>query len=687
MPLDGRQDQGQQEGLYAPDNLPPLAFEGFQGGLQTNSTRPGIKDEECWWLNGFMPVGPNYLRTMWGLGPSIFSAPPGGTIAFFDFFNIDTTPYMVAVHADGGLWQVNTNTSIATRIAADGTISNPSRAAMGITQWGNKYLLIVAQQTNGYWIWDGAVLYSAGTLGPVVTIDNDGYDYTSPPTITAVGGSGSGAAFSSTIQNGGILNITVTNPGSGYSVNDVPILAFSGGGSSYSTALGTASISSNTIASVSITNPGFGYTTSATVQFLGGGGFGATGTVTVSASHKTVTSISITNGGQGYTSAPTVFIQDSNNPVAVAAVAIMPFGIKGTAIETYNSQVWVADGNKIYFSAPNSVQDFGTADGGGVFQNTNSFQRVAYIGLKQTNGFLYLISDSSIDYISGVQTTGTPPTTTFTLQNADPEIGTPYPGTIDVFSRNILFANSFGAHVSYGGAVTKISENLDGVYATLSNFGGEQLSAGKAIIFGKKCWILLVPIVDPISGQSVNKLFIWNGKIWWAADQELQLIFIQHQEINSVLTCYGTDGQNIYPLFAQPSTALTKVAQSKLWARPGGYRNSKSADRLFGLVQYFSQVSPNLTVGIDYESGTADYTIALSPGSLSWTNNSNKTISWTNNSSQTLTWGNPVNAVTVFPPTNIVQNGVLLGMTLMTEAADMALISMMIEPQITGYRG
>ena len=43
----------------------------------------------------------------------------------------------------------------------------------------------------------------------------------------------------------------------------------------------------------------------------------------------------------------------------------------------------------------------------------------------------------------------------------------------DVFGRNIVFANSFGAHISYGAAVTKISEELDGVYNTvpIANFG------------------------------------------------------------------------------------------------------------------------------------------------------------------------------------------------------------------------
>ena len=53
-----------------------------------------------------------------------------------------------------------------------------------------------------------------------------------------------------------------------------------------------------------------------------------------------------------------------------------------------------------------------------------------------------------------------------------------------------------------------------------------------------------LPIIDPISGVQTNKLFMWNGKIWWAASQDVPLTFIQHQEINSVLNAWGTNGSS-----------------------------------------------------------------------------------------------------------------------------------------------
>lgn len=679
----------QQAGPYTPDNLPAITFENFSGGLQTNSTRPGIKDEECWWLDGWFYVGPNYIRTFYGLGPILYTAPSNLTVVFFDFYNLVATPYMVVFLSDGSIVQVNTSTGVKTQIAPSGTITDPARANCGISQWSNQYLLIVSRQgstqqpnVNGYWIWDGTNLYSTGTLGPVVTMDNSGEDYTSQPTMTAIGGSGSGATFLANVQNGGISNITVTDPGLGYSVNDAVYIAFSGGGSSYSTAIAQATLTNQTLSSVSVTHPGYGYTSSVTAQVLGGGGAGAQ--VVVSISGSSVSSISVSAGGQGYSSNPTIFIEDPNNPVAVAQVAIMPFGVAGTCIETYNSQVWIGNGRLLQFSAPESVSDFATADGAGLVPNTNSFQRVGYIAIKQSNGFLYLISDSSVDYISGVQTSDSPATTTFTYQNADPEIGTPYPATVQVFSRNILFANAFGAQVSFGGAVTKISENLDGIYSSVANFGSLAPSSGKAIIFGKKVWILLLPVIDLISGQQVNKLFVWNSKQWCSTQQDVPLNFIQSQEINSVMTCYGTDGTNIYPLFQQPSTAITKTVQSKLWAKPMPYSHQKSADRFWCLVQYFNESDPTLNISIDNENGESVVEARVGLNALTW-QNANGVLAWTNTSGP-LAWENTAGIV-VSGPQSISQNGVILGFTAETQCADMAIISMMIDNEITQYRG
>ena len=512
-----------------PGPTDPLIFEQFEG-INTQTTRPGVEDKQAAWLDGFMPIAERNLRTLYDVGPAIHSE---GTeqISFFGFANIGATPYCIVIHTDGSIHAVNTATLVSTEIAVAGTITNPSRLNVGITQYGSRYVMIVSAQANGYFIWDGTTFYAPGSPAP-----------------------GSGT---------------------------------------------------------------------------------------------------------------------------------MPTGISGTAIEIYAGRIWIARNAAITFSAPGSIIDFSTGGGGGNITSSDSFLRVRYIQLLQTNGFLYLIADSSINYISGVQTAGSPPITTFTNQNADPEVGTPWPSTVTTFSRNIVFANAFGAHVSYGASVNKISDMLDGVYNTVPNFGGLIPSAAKAIVFGKRCWILLLPIIDPISGQQVNKLFMWDSKRWWASSQSVALNYIQSQEIDSVLTAYGSTGQAIYPLFQTPSTAFSKIAQTKLWDKPGGYQFTKLVSRLWGLLQYYIPSSPNLTISIDNEitSDGNPYTVN-SPIQMNWTTQTGLDMIWTTQTATVMLWQAGGIGVGAFGPIAVGQQGVLTGFTVTTNCADMAIISIMLGPQI-----
>lgn len=509
---------------YLPNNIPPLVMEQFQG-MNTYTTRPGVDDEQCWWIDGFMPINKRYLRTLYG--PQI-SFTGTGTIVLFEFVNIGITPYCIIVNTDGSISALNTNTLTNTVIAAAGTISNP--ASTGINQYGSKYALIVSQQTNGYFIWDGTTFYPPGA-------------------------------------------------------------AFPGGGT-------------------------------------------------------------------------------------------VPLAINGSAIETYQGRIWIVGGATLTFSAPGAVIDFTTANGGGSVTSTDSFLRVSYINLVQTNGFLYLIADSSVSYISGVQTSGTPPVTVFTLLNADPEVGTPWPATVTTFGRSVIFANTFGVHINYGAAVTKVSDPLNGVYNTDPNFGSIVPSSAKTILFGVKVWMLLIGIVDPFTGQQVHKLLIWDGKKWWASSQGVNLIYIQHQEINSVLTAWGTDGTSMYRLFATPSQTLTKVVQSKLWDKPIGYQMVKTVGRLYGLTQFFSLGDQTITVSIDNETGPSSTIINLSASQVIVVNASGAVIPVVNGTGSPVIVISGNTNIALLRSTAVGQVGSLLGMTVTTQAEDMAVISMMFQPEI-----
>ncbi len=74
-------------------------------------------------------------------------------------------------------------------------------------------------------------LFQSNTIADLTLIDG-GSGYTSAPTVTLVGGSGSGAIIAATVSNGAVTGFTVTATGSGYAFTDPPTVSISGGGGS-----------------------------------------------------------------------------------------------------------------------------------------------------------------------------------------------------------------------------------------------------------------------------------------------------------------------------------------------------------------------------------------------------------------------------------------------------------------------
>ena len=146
----------------------------------------------------------------------------------------------------------------------------------------------------------GRVVLQTGVKS--ITITNSGSGYTSAPSVSFIGGGGSGAAATATLQNGRVVEVRMTNTGSGYT--GVPLISFSAAPIMSQTARGTAVVQSG-VASVTIDNPGSGYTATPTIWFQAPhDGTAATGIV--DDVRYGVASVTITDGGIGYTSAPAV---------------------------------------------------------------------------------------------------------------------------------------------------------------------------------------------------------------------------------------------------------------------------------------------------------------------------------------------------------------------------------------------
>jgi len=433
---------------------------------------------------------------------------------------------------------------------------------------------IVQVQFTGGGSDNGAILTPVMTPTPIghVSLLAGGSNYTSGVTVAITGGGGSGATATAT-QSGGIINsITLTNAGSGFT--SMPTVTFTD--STGTGAIAQVSLFQTTVATVTVTNGGTNFPSVPTLTFVGGGA-SVQATATATLTTKAISSVAVGGGGTAYTSVPAIVVQSGINNSAQATASLMPFGVSGSSIETFQSRVWlpfpnqagsISTGGQFLVSAPGSVTDFAPSDGGLVFTSTDSFLRAQYTNIKQSNGYLYPIGDSSVSVISNVQTVGSPSVTTFNYQNTDPQTGSSWRDSLTAYSRTILFANPFGVFGLYGGAVTKISKKMDTIFDNFvpPSAGGVTPTSAVANIFSIKVFLINMTITDPFTNTTRTVMLAWDETDWHVFSQSMAFTYIGTQEVSSNLIAWGTDGNSLYPMFTTPSTIEKKLA-TKLYGQ------------------------------------------------------------------------------------------------------------------------
>jgi len=156
----------------------------------------------------------------------------------------------------------------------------------------------------------GAATTVANGVVQQIYLVNDGYNYTSAPTVAIssapIGGKNATAVAIMTSYSGGdklsVDRIVITNPGGGYTTS--PQITIIGGGGSR--AIATAGISSGGIGVIGLTTYGSYYSSPPTITISGPGtGLTASAEALVGAGGS-ITSILITNAGSGYTAYPNI---------------------------------------------------------------------------------------------------------------------------------------------------------------------------------------------------------------------------------------------------------------------------------------------------------------------------------------------------------------------------------------------
>lgn len=317
MALPDKLTKATQQRLGLPESFviySPFPF----GGMNQQDSRIAIEDNEFFYKENFLGIGKGNLRAVPDEGPALYTAPTGKTIVYLFFYNIGSINYAAVFLSDGTAIQVDMTGAQTVISNVTNTFYNGGQLPV-CSQWGTQYLLIANNITpNSYWVWDGKVFYQAGSIGPSITINDGGSGYTSLPTVTAYGGSGTGIVVTPVLANGSVVHLTVNNPGSGYLPGEIVQFAFSGGGSDTGAIL-EAVLTVGTISGISLLNGGSGFTPGTyALTFTGGGGTGAAGTYTVDGTGSVV-SLDLTNGGSGYTGTPIITFTSGGGTGATAS--------------------------------------------------------------------------------------------------------------------------------------------------------------------------------------------------------------------------------------------------------------------------------------------------------------------------------------------------------------------------------
>ena len=640
-------------------------------GMETREQRDAIQKGDYSWLMNIQPVGRKTLRFLNGKGATLYTAPGGKLILWFNSYIIGTTYYFAVFLNDGTADQVAVIGGAVTHISATpGTFWSGTGQYPHFTGVAASGVLIVSPL--GYWAWDGTTLYAAGAVAPswvsgltapiIATGTTNGTAVVTALSTTIGLFVGMGASAADITAGQTILSID--------SPTQITLSAVASGSHVGETITFSPQVYTGTTNGTAVITG-----LSSTVGLVIGMGASATD-ITAGQTIKSIdsgTQITLSAAASG-----------SNTGETITFYWNMPSGVSGTAIEIYNATPWIVNGRTIIAAAPANGATFATSAGGVSLPVKDAYVQDGYSGLKQLDGFLYLFAHGAIDVISDVSTSGTPPSTTFLRVNVSPKIGTPWRDTIVQLPSSIAFANPTGCYEVSGGQARKISPSFDGIFenatypVAASDPSGYHPSAFLVTLSEAVCYGLTLTINDPDTATAVHALGMWDGQRWFLATQETQPIIVGTQDSDSVSTGWGSDATTIYQMFAVGSLTLAKKAKSWFSAGQSGLTMRKMLERLYAQFGNFLTAQPIINVTVDTERlSVLCPAIVSTPGQLIFTGNNGVPIQFQNNSSVN------INFVSSFYPLVVAGSApgivcVIFGLTFQSSMATLDIVSLTV---------
>lgn len=555
---------------------------------------------------------------------------------------------------DGSLWAENLSSAGPNFLQ----IAPPGTNISDVTGWSDTTALLIGPK--GYYFWQGI----AG-ITPIVAADSVVLTVQLLNVMIVTGASGN-YQVGETITGSTSLATAVVyswDAGTGTLYFDTNVGIFTVG----ETITGTVSTTTGTLGTL---GPN---TTPVSGQTVTDQGSGATGVIT--AFDSTENEISLNAATGTFVVGDLLFVGTSIIGDIIAVDASAP-PESGQYITVFSGRVWVSNGRTVLFSGPNdyTAASWDIGNGSGSFVILDPTLKGSITRLVTANGYMYIFGPTSIDIISNVYVPAgaSPPLPLFTRTNINAVCGSPFPQSVVIYERLILFYNEFGIWALSGVQVQRISEKIDNIIQKINQAGPGLISAGVGMCNNLLTATFLVSWFDPLVSSAISRqviLSFFDGK-WFLYDPfnvnpsgTFQCLFSATVgDVPSSVLLFNTGvtpgiTTNVYELFRSADVPIIRFLQTALWDL-GLSIMVKQAIR-FGIEGEVINLAFNVLAQVDSERTSSTPTTFL-PNDFIWLNNQQKPLTWLQPDGQVFEW---VVAGYTYAYSDVTEYGRYLGIT------------------------
>jgi hypothetical protein len=236
-------------------------------------------------------------------------------------------------------------------------------------------------------------------------------------------------------------------------------------------------------------------------------------------------------------------------------------------ITVYANRLWGANNSAVFFTNANTFNSLGGDSSSFTITEADCVNPV--LALFPFLGQLYIFGANFIQVVGNVTDTGTPAVAILQRYTIEAQIGPINKWSIVPLGTYLYFATNYGIWQFNGSAVTKISDQVDGVFnnAKMSS----SFSSGFMEIYGDPCLFWNADIAGaPVNTQSVVGLTT-QGKWFRASNGTTGSLSFITSIVSSAVTAnvpaiFGTDGTNLFKMFTDTTNQVTSSLSAKVFS-------------------------------------------------------------------------------------------------------------------------